>query len=153
MKNIQIRDFQPGDREYYLRLSNEFYNSPAVVHDVPAENFSLTFEQCMENNPYLRGLALMQDEHFAGYALLSFTWSNEAGGLVVLLEEAYIASEYQGQGLGSELLRFVETEYCDTARRLRLEVTSVNKGAIKLYNHMGYQQFDYLQMIKELPEK
>jgi len=153
METIQIRDFNAGDREDYLRLSEEFYSSPAVVHGVPADHFVRTFEKCLEKSPYLRGLALMQEGNFAGYCLLSFTWSNEAGGIVVLLEEAYISPDYQGHGLGSKLLCFIEEEYRDRARRLRLEVTEVNKGAIKLYSQMGYESFDYLQMIKELPEK
>lgn len=150
MKNVQIRDFNSADRAHYLQLSNEFYNSNAVIHGVPEENFTRTFDKCIEQSPYLRGLAIMLDDDFAGYGLLSFTWSNEAGGLVVLLEEAYITPKHQGHGLGSELLYFIEEEYRNAAKRIRLEVTEVNQGAVKLYTKMGYHKFDYLQMIKEL---
>lgn len=150
MKNIKIRDFTPADRPNYLRLSKEFYSTDAVIHGVPEENFIRTFDKCIEQSPYLRGLAIVLDDEFAGYGLLSFTWSNEVGGLVILLEEAYLSPQYQGHGLGSELLSFVEEEYHDVAKRLRLEVTSVNQRAVKLYTKKGYHKIDYLQMIKEL---
>lgn len=151
MEQNQIRDFGAEDREDYLRLSDEFYSSPAVLHGVPADNFTRTFDKCLEKSPYLRGLALIQEGNFAGYCLLSFTWSNEVGGIVVLLEEAYVSPDYQGHGLGRKLLHFIEEEYKASARRIRLEVTSVNQGAIKLYSKLGYEPFDYLQMVKELP--
>jgi ribosomal protein S18 acetylase RimI-like enzyme len=92
----------------------------------------------------------MDGDAFAGYALISLTWSNEAGGISVLLEEAFIAPEYQGQGLGTAFLDFIEREYKDSAKRLRLEVTHSNIRAIRLYEKKGYERFDYLQMVKDI---
>lgn len=145
-----IRDFTEADREQYLRMSGLFYSSDAVDHAAPSENFSRTFDQCIARNPLVRGLALEMDGVFAGFALLSITWSNEVGGLCVWLEEAYVDSAWQGQGLGSAFLSFVEEEYKNTAKRLRLEVTSVNTGAIRLYQRNGYQHLNYMQMVKDL---
>lgn len=145
-----IRDFVESDLQDYLRLSREFYNTGAVLHTVPEENFTRTFDACISGSPYTRGLALMLDNELAGYALISLTWSNEVGGICVLLEEAYISPKFQGRGLGSAFLSFAEREYGERARRLRLEVTHSNERAISLYERMGYQRFDYLQMIKDL---
>ena len=150
MKQTEIRDFLPEDEATYMRLSEEFYHSKAVLYPVPHENFVATFTACMQKSPFLRGLAILQNGEMAGYALLSFTWSNEVAGLVVLLEEAYIVPAFQGSGLGGELLQFVEEEYKSTAKRIRLEVTALNEGAVRLYERHGYKMFDYLQMVKEL---
>ena len=149
MSQINIRDFIPEDRTEYLRLSQNFYTSQAVTHSIPENNFSRTFDQCLAQSPYLRGLALTLDNIFAGYALLSFTWSNEAGGLVLLLEEAYIDPAHQGTGLGSALLKFIENDR-QNIKRIRLEVTPGNQAAIRLYERNGYAMLDYLQMIKDL---
>lgn len=144
-----IRDWLPEDRERYLELSRQFYQTDAVLHPAPEENFAATFAETMAGSPYIRGLALCRDGEMAGYALLSLTWSNEAGGLCVLLEEAYVVPEAQGQGLGGAFLDFVQQEYAGKARRLRLEVTPGNTRAAELYARKGYEPLDYLQMVHD----
>ncbi|MDR0616949.1 MAG: GNAT family N-acetyltransferase [Synergistaceae bacterium] len=148
---MTIRDFVSGDRDEYMRMSDEFYSSEAVLHPITRDNLVSTFEQCLLGNPLLRGLMLEKDGAAAGYALLSFTWSNEAGGLCVLLEEAYIVPRFRGEGLGSALIRHVEKEYDGKARRFRLEVTQRNERAIRLYERMGFGRLDYAQMTKDIP--
>lgn len=145
-----FRDFTPQDRETFLDFCRTFYSGGAVLHAVPEENFSATFDTILAGSPYARGLMILCDGQTAGYALLSFTYSNEIGGLVVLLEEAFILPQFQGRGLGGQLLRFVEDEYRGRAGRLRLEVTAGNRAA-NLYERTGYQKLNYTQMIKDAP--
>ncbi|MDL2295334.1 GNAT family N-acetyltransferase [Lachnospiraceae bacterium OttesenSCG-928-E19] len=153
MKNIEIRDFQPEDLENYVKASEAFYQSKAVIHPVPKENFVRTFEKCIEKSPFLRGLVITLDGAFAGYLILNYTWANEVGGIVIFAEELYILPEYQGHGLGHAALQFIEDERSDEVKRIRLEVTNVNTGAIRLYENIGYEVLDYLQMIKDFPKK
>ena len=147
---LTIRDFTEADRKDYLSMCAAFYTSTAVLHNVPAEHFTRTFDACLQGNPYLRGFAFVQDGAFAGHGLLSLTWSGEAGGLCVLLEEASVAPEFRGHGIGSAFLRFVEETYRGRAKRLRLEVTHSNIDAMRLYKRFGYEEYDYVQMVKEL---
>lgn len=51
--------------------------------------------------------------------------------------------EYQGHGLASELITLLEQKAADDedCAYLRLEVKESNKGAIKLYERLGYQVF------------
>lgn len=144
-----IRDFAASDRGVFLEMAEKFYSSDAVIHSVPTEFFETTFTRCIKGDPFVRGLILQDGVNTAGYALLSFTYSNEVGGLVVLLEEAYVLPQYQGKGLGKEFFAFVEAEYAGKARRFRLEVTHCNKRAISLYRKLGYRELNYLQMIKD----
>lgn len=146
--DLQIRDFVPEDRENYLNLSRDFYRSKAVDHDVPASYFLATFDACLNKSPYTRGFVFLCSGEIAGYALISLTWSNEVGGLVVLLEEAYIQPEFQGQGMGSTFFDFITEEYPD-AKRFRLEVTPSNTSAINLYERRGFEGISYIQMIKD----
>ncbi|MDR1514769.1 MAG: GNAT family N-acetyltransferase [Synergistaceae bacterium] len=149
MGNVVIRDFERGDLDGYIEMSESFFSSCAVLHPVPHEHITRTFEECLRKNPLLRGLILEIEKVVAGYALLSFTWSNEAGGPCVLIEEVYVIPGFRGEGAGSALLRFVEGEYGDKASRFRLEVTRTNDSAIRLYERRGYERLDYLQMVKD----
>jgi GNAT superfamily N-acetyltransferase len=148
--DVAIRDFVEGDREEYMRMSELFFESDAVLHRSPKENAARSFEECLLGNPYLRGLMLESEMKAVGYALLSLTWSNEAGGMCVLLEEAYVLPDFRGEGIGGDLMRFVEKEYRSRARRFRLEVARSNAGAIRLYERMGYKELDYIQMVKDI---
>lgn len=143
-----IRYLTPGDRETFVAMAEEFYHSTAVLHPVPRENFEETFRQIMEGSPYLTGLMLVKDGQDAGYALLAMTYSNEAGGLCCWVDELYLRPPFQGKGLGTELFGFLEREL-PQVKRFRLEVTAVNQGAVRLYQRMGYEKMEYLQMVKE----
>ncbi len=143
-----IRNLRQADKETFISMVEAFYASPAVEHSVNSENFNTTFETAMSDNPYLRVLIIESEGKTTGYAVLSFTYSNEAGGMVVWIEEVYIKAKHRGEGLGSELLAFVEKEYI-TAKRFRLEVTKSNIGAISLYQKQGYRVLDYIQLIKD----
>ena len=130
-------------------MVEDFYNSDAVCSPIPVENFSKCFDEIMAKSPYLRGLTILHDGEILGYMQLSFTYSSEAGGLVVLLEELYIKKEYRGKGIAHQVFEFVEKEYKDSAKRLRLECSRCNENAFRLYSRLGYDVLDYIQMIKE----
>ena len=79
---------------------------------------------------------------------MAITFSQEAGGKTVWLEELYIKPEFRNFGLGSEFFTFLaETE--KDCKRFRLEVEDYNKKAIELYKRKGFSFLPYSQMIKE----
>ena len=85
-----IRPFELQDKPLLLELMTEFYHSPAVLHPVPKAYLVRTCLELEQNSPYTKAYMLLQNDQPAGYALLSLTYSSEAGGLVVWLEELYI---------------------------------------------------------------
>lgn len=146
---MNIRDVRPEDRDDYIGMTMDFYhNTDACDHTIPEEHVQRTFDQALEGSPYLRALILEEKGRPVGYFLLAMTWSNEAGGMVVWLEELYFRASCRGKGYGRQAMQWVEQEY-PQARRYRLEATPVNEDAMRLYRRLGYQNLDYLQMIKE----
>ena len=85
----------------------------------------------------------------AGYALLAKTFSHEAGGLVIWIEEIYTVPAFRGKGLGREFFAFLDREYGSTAKRLRLETEPSNKRAEALYRSLGFDTLEYRQFYKE----
>jgi len=143
---IRFRDFTETDREVFLSLCREFYGGDAVDHPIPGEFMTLTFDEILKRGPYARGVLFEKGGELAGYGQLSFTWSNEAGGLVVLVEEILVLEKFRGKGIGTAYLRWLKEEYKD-AKRFRLEVCPGNAGARRLYEKEGYEQLHYDQMI------
>ncbi len=144
-----IRDIEEKDREIFIAMCEEFYSSPAVSHSVPKSHFERTFEVVTHNSPYYKGYMLEYGGKTVGYGLVQLSYSNEAGGMQMFLEELYIREGYRNKGLGKE---FFERVYAsrDDVVRYRLEVTAVNERAISLYKRLGYENLDYVQMIKDI---
>lgn len=147
---MEIKDITEADRDEFIAMETDFYSSPAVLHEVSRENFVKTFDRLMNGSPFLRCL-FFQDENdgaILGYALLAFSYSNEAGGDVVWIDELYVKSQYRGMGIGNIFFDFLSNEYKDFAR-FRLETEPANKGAKRLYERMGFKPLEYSQMIKD----
>lgn len=143
---LKIREIRREDEQVFLRMAHAFYHSPAVLHAVPKENFQKTFEKLMEASPYQKGYLFEWDGAAAGYALLALTWSNEAGGNVVWIEEAMVLEAFRGKGIFKIFFNFLKREYRDAAR-IRLEVEKDNLRARKLYASLGFEELPYLQMV------
>jgi len=140
-----IREINSHDREIFTTMVQEFYQSEAVLHEIPASRIHRTFQEVVSSSPYAKAYILEDAERIAGYALISLTYSNEVGGMVVWIEELYLRQQWQGRGLGSEFLDFIRHEF-PAAKRFRLEVTETNKRAQELYLHKGYKLLNYQQM-------
>lgn len=142
-----IRKLTANDKNIFMNLTEEFYSSNAVMHPIPEKNRSAMFDELMRSDVYAECFILESgDGATAGYVLTAKTFSQEAGGLVVWLEEGYIKEEYRSNGLMSEFFAFIE-QHCPAAR-YRLEVEPDNPRAIALYERRGFRFIPYLQMIK-----
>lgn len=144
-----IRPVRESDRAIWLSFCKAFYDSDAVLEKVPEKNFVKTFNLLMQGTPFADGFILEDETGIVGYALLARTWSQEAGGEVIWIEEIYLTPEGRGKGLGSAFFRFLETEYAPEAKRFRLEVEKENEGAVSLYKRLGFSFFSYDPMKKD----
>lgn len=82
-----IRKFVPEDREDYIRFSTEFYNSSAVDKPVPREHFEQGFDEMMRSDVYVQGYMLVCDGNNVGYCVTMKTYSVEAGGITIWIDE------------------------------------------------------------------
>lgn len=96
-----FRKITAADEAVYTELLREFYHSPAVLHPIPEEYYHRAFEEAVKDSPYAEAYLFEQDGQIAGYGTLAKTFSTEAGGPVIWLEEVYIRQEFRGSGLGS----------------------------------------------------
>ena len=144
-----IRRITPADRETYLKMARDFYHSEAVLHPVPDCHYTRAFDEMMRSDDYLLGLIFEAEGQTAGYALLCKTWSQEAGGAVVWIDELYVLPGFRNKGLGKAF--FNELSAIAPAARYRLEIEPDNARAERLYSAMGFETLGYKQLVKETP--
>lgn len=144
-----IRPINANDKDTFISMADKFYHSSAVDHAIPLKHHEKTFNELMKSNIYALAYMFDMDNQTVGYALLSKTYSNEAGGMVLWLEELYILEEHRGKGLAREFFKFLE-EISKDYSRIRLELTPSNINAKRLYSNVGFESLEYLQMIKDL---
>lgn len=145
-----IRKFVPEDREDYIRFSTEFYNSSAVDKPVPREHFEQGFDEMMRSDVYVQGYMLVCDGNNVGYCVTMKTYSVEAGGITIWIDELFVLEEYRSKGLGRELFKYIEENGDKKLRRIRLEVELENGRAISLYKKMGFEAAPYDGMWKTI---
>lgn len=144
-----IRKICRDDRETYITLAKEFYRSGVTLEVIDTKNIEITFDELMRSDTYAEGYIIEYDGNTAGFALLAKTFSQEAGGMVIWLEELYVKPELRGKGLGSEFFDYLEKNMDSSVKRIRLEVEEENTRVVKLYERMGFKMFAYDQMVKE----
>ena len=142
-----IRKIKPDDKDIYLKMATEFYNSEAVMKPIPLSYHENNFEQMMSSDVYLVGYIFEYYGEVAGFAVTSKTFSPEVGGICIWVEDVYIRSAFRSRGLGRELFELIEKE--GQPARIRLEVEQTNIRAISLYENLGFERLPYSQMVKD----
>lgn len=146
-----IRKLTRADEALFLELERRFYTSEAVLHPIPEAYHRATFAELMRSEDYLTCYLFEAEGTAAGYALLSRSFSSEAGGPVIWLEELFLLPEFRGRGLGGEFFAFLFAH--EPAARYRLEIEPDNVRARELYRRMGFTELPYQQMVKDTPSR
>ena len=115
-----IRKIEERDREDFLRLSAEFYASPAVLHDIPASRHEAVFDEFMRGSAYTDGVILEADGKTVGFGITAKTYSREAGGRVLTVftpaaSRAWIRCWLCGLDIQSRMDRAVTSPMSGTA--------------------------------------
>jgi GNAT superfamily N-acetyltransferase len=149
---VSIRKIDREDADVVFSMMRTFYDSPAVLNDVPDQVLKANIRDAWGDCPYLEGFVFEErgENHgqIVGYAMLAKSYSTEYGGLCIWVEDLYIAPQYRGKGIGSRFLSYADKLYEGTAVRFRLEVEKDNARAIEVYRKCGYSELAYLEMTK-----
>lgn len=144
-----IRKITEKDKNIFIELMDEFYHSDGVQHTLPKHYYEKAAEEVLKDSPYMTAYLIESEGGVAGYGQLSFTYSTEAGGMVVWIEELYIRSKFRGRGLGTAFFDKIFTMYQNKAARFRLEIDPDNEGARRLYESLGFENLGYEPMVIE----
>lgn len=144
-----IRKMRKEDEQTFLNMTELFYASDAVLYPLPPKHHIDTFNEIMRSNVYLEGYILEYEDKPVGYAITNKTYSHEAGGITLWIDDIYILKEYRSKGIGKEFFNYLKLTLGTSVARLRLEVEADNKRAIKFYRKIGFSKLKYVQMFMD----
>ena len=147
---LNIRKFTATDEKEFITMCCDFYNTGATLYSMSRDKVKRTFDKILEEGPFITAYMMIYNDQIAGYVNLSFTYSNEADGIVAFIEELYVKPEYQGKSIGTQTLQFIFDHYNHMVKRYRLEVCNSNTDAIRLYEKLGFKNLDYKQMVIDM---
>lgn len=99
---ITIKRMEEKDTQDVLEMMRDFYDSPAILHQVSEEVLRRNIAACVGDNPLIEGLVFRAHGGIAGYTMLAKSFSTEFGGACVWIEDLYMKPEYRGGGIGTQ---------------------------------------------------
>jgi ribosomal protein S18 acetylase RimI-like enzyme len=138
---IVIRPWQKSDIPSIRRITWESWIS-TYLSSIPESDlrsyFDIHYTESsflrMLNDPFMQGFVAEMDDHIAGYVRLSFNRDEHR----LYIPSLYFPPEFQGQGMGSQLLEAAE-EYAAEKRvdELWIGVMVENRQALIFYRKVG----------------
>lgn len=144
---MEVRLAGPHDAAEILRLARGY--AQADHHAFDETHVARALHPLLASDTY--GVVLVADatHHLDGYAVLTWGYGLESGGVEALLDEVYVQA--RGQGTGSRLLAAViEHARSHGARTIFLETEAHNDTARAFYRQHGFAVENSVWMRREL---
>lgn len=147
---MEIRKFVPQDKDVFIGFAKQFYSTDSVAHSIPQQNMERAFEEIIADSPYVDGFMMIKQNQPAGYAIISYTYSMEAGGMLGILDELFVSPAFQGQGIGGAFLKHMKSNLSQGIKAFRLEFVTEKENLQSLYEKTGFRMMGYTPMIQEV---
>lgn len=139
IKSSEIKATLYSDADYadLKRMIGQLYQEDPEGEPMDDDKIDRTINAFKKNLDKIRIYTIKSHGENIGYAILTYFWSNEMGGDVVIVDELYVQKESRGMGVATEFLAFVK-EIHEDAAAIQLEVTPSNQRALEYYRRLGF---------------
>lgn len=138
-ESIRLKLYTPsaGNFETLREMVFALYDEDREGLPMTEEKLSATVDRHLQTDK-VRILTVECDHKMAGYAIFTYTWSNEQGGEILTIDELYVKPRFRGRGAGTMVLTYaLEAEQ---PKAVRLETTPANEKARQMYTARGFRE-------------
>lgn len=144
-----VRGAGSRDLEVLLPLVEAFQAAERIPFDPAAARIALV--RLLDDPGLGQVLVAEQDGGAIGYAILTYGYDLEFGGMDAYLTDLFLAEASRGQGLGTWLLaRVEEAAHAAGVQALHLMVAPQNHRAHHIYHRAGFRVSPQLFLTKLL---
>jgi [ribosomal protein S18]-alanine N-acetyltransferase len=122
---------------YRTKDENDFRRCAEIMAGTdPWITLGMDFEQCLKafEGDFREVYIAWYGSDLAGYVILQV-----CGTFSGYIQSICMSENYRGKGFGTSLIEFCEKRILEFSPNIFICVSVFNKGAMKLYNRMGYK--------------
>ena len=136
-----MRDAGTSDVSALVELMAEFgAEADYTINRVRAR---VAFEALLADPSLGRVWLMESDSAVAGYAVATFVFAMEYGGMVAFLDDFFVRPEFRDRGIGTSALAQIRDAASSLgSRALFVEVAGDNDRAINVYERTGFEMTD-----------
>ena len=144
-QQFEIRLATRRDHAALLTLVERYYRFDSIAFDARVTGRALI--KLLRDRSLGRAWVLDAGRALAGYAILTFNYDLEFGGIEGIITDFFIDSRHRRKGLGARMLAVI-TDYCRSTGidAIELQVTDQNRRAIQFYKSRGFVKFPRVVM-------
>lgn len=143
---MNFREAELNDKEFILNANREIN----ILSGLNDSTFEKRIDKDLFKDKICKSIVAQIDENIVGMILYSYIyWANCGKG--IYLSQAYVKSEYRGQGIYKQLLKELETRENDCNFITDL-VGPENEGMQKALDRLEFESYDlitYYRMIEK----
>lgn len=146
---IEFVPAQVGDWADLLRLVRAYYRFDAIRFS--AASVGAALKRLLGDASLGRAWIARDGARPVGYAILTFNYDAEFGGLEGIVTDLFIDARYRGRGLGRRAMAMVDS-YCRLARirAIELQVERDNRLAQAFYRRLGFKKLSRIVMSRAI---
>ena len=105
-----------------------------------AEQILLTVRELQRHKEKGSILVFEREECLVGYCILIPCWSNTHGGMLLVIDELYVAPAQREQGIAEDFITLLKKAAPRDCVGLRLEVARAGRKAMSSWHKLGFDE-------------
>ena len=146
---LKIRFAASRDFDRLLRLVAAYYRFDSIAFDARVTGRAL--RRLLREKSLGRGWVIDSGRELAGYAIVTYNYDLEFGGIEAIMTDLFIAQRHRRKGLGARMIEAVR-DFCwhEGIGALELQVNRHNDAAQAFYRALGFEALDRIVMSLEV---
>lgn len=147
--NLELREASLQDVELLLKFMAEFNREESI--DFDAEAYRARLIAAFQVPHFVKTWLVAARSNPIGYAVLTFTFSFEFGGIQATIDEIYLCRTERSKGLGMSVLQCLEREAINSgANTLWGDISDEKPRLLAFYERAGFRHYPYRPYRKQL---
>jgi len=134
------RPITPPDVPGFLHLAAGRFREEVPEMEISPEQFLSTVRELQRHKEKGSILVFEREECLVGYCILIPSWSNTYGGVLLVIDELYVAPAHREQGIAEDFITLLKKAAPRECVALRLEVSHAGRKAMSSWRKLGFDE-------------
>jgi ribosomal protein S18 acetylase RimI-like enzyme len=134
------RAITPPDVPGFLHLAADRYREELPGMEISPEQILSTVRELQHHKDKGSILVFEREECLVGYCILIPCWSNAYGGILLVIDELYVAPDQREQGIAEDFITLLKKVAPRECAALRLDVRRAGRKAMSSWRKLGFAE-------------